>query len=87
MGGASEAPSLNEWMKALAVDKRKLWTGNKNPMKDFRACQGFWDMVLDGHVLASIAGRCGCSNVDEFASAIENSTTIDLNQVYSVPEG
>ena len=39
-------------------------------MKDFRSCQRFWDFVLDGYILASVAKRCGFTTVAEFVSGM-----------------
>jgi hypothetical protein len=50
--------------------KQVLWTGGKNPMKDFRSCQRFWDFVLDGYIIAAITARCGFTTIDNFISGM-----------------
>jgi phage gp37-like protein len=70
MGQSSDTASLAKWMGFFRSMKQVLWTGGKNPMKDFRSCQRFWDFVLDGYIVAAITARCGFTTIDNFIAGM-----------------
>ena len=43
----------------LDLDSRKLWDKDRKMVKNFQACQYFFDAILDAHLTASVASTLG----------------------------
>jgi hypothetical protein len=62
LGEDSDIASLNRWMKELRRVRAKLWNPHRQLVKDFHRSQDFFNIVLDGHILAYIAHYRGCKD-------------------------
>lgn len=71
LGKATDRASLERWMLAIKRDKQKLWSRQKEIVRDFRQTQAFFDIVLDGNIIAELASLCGFENMKDFISGIE----------------
>jgi Family of unknown function (DUF6589) len=66
LGDERDNCSLARWIIELNRDKNKLWNGQRNLVKDFRSCLGFWDIVVDGYLIAALASYSGFDSLAEF---------------------
>jgi hypothetical protein len=72
LGKEKDLASLSRWLELLTRSRKRIWDGGKKLVKDFRACQGLFDIVLDGHIVGAIATACGCKSVHDLASELPN---------------
>ena len=67
---SSEDFSLHWWMDELDQDPARLWDRQKNHVKNFRSCDQFINILLDGYVSAAFASSLGYANPDELLKAL-----------------
>ena len=66
LGDEKDNCSLAQWIIELNRDKNKLWNGKRNLVKDFWSCLDFWDIIVDGYLVASLATYAGFNSLAEF---------------------
>lgn len=49
-----------------------MWNFQARTIKDFRACQEFFNHVLDAHILAALAAQLGAKSWDELSDKFKN---------------
>jgi hypothetical protein len=69
-GKDSDQSSLSRWIKRIYRNRQRLWDNRKSLIKDFRACQGLVDVVLDGYLIGAIATASGCEDARDLASGL-----------------
>ena len=57
-------------MDELDQDPVRLWDRQKNHVKNFRSCDQFINILLDGYVSAAFASSLGYANPDELLKAL-----------------
>lgn len=70
MGKEKDVCSLERWIREIRRDKQKIWNRQKEIVREFRQSQSFFDIVLDGHLVAAIAHLCGYPDVTTFADGL-----------------
>jgi len=63
----SDVCSLSRWIKELNRIDTKLWDKSSANIKNFNACMDFFNIVLDGCILAVFANTCGAKSVQELS--------------------
>ena len=78
-GKVSDVSSLSHWMKFLRKDMNQMWNPQQALVKDFDRCLDFFNTVLDGTILASVAAYHFPSErtIDTFARSLP-SIPVDL---------
>lgn len=61
-GSDKEHGTLSHWIKHLKRNKNTLWDGQKQLIKDFRACFDLFGHIVDGYLVGFVAERCGWTN-------------------------
>ena len=74
LGEDGDTCSLARWISELNRDKGTLWNGQRNLVKDFRSCLGFWEILADGYLMASLTTYSGFDTLAEFRKAIAEDT-------------
>jgi hypothetical protein len=69
-GQDDDVNSLNRWMKHLQRDSN-MWDPQRNRVKDHRAAQQLFDVVLDAHILAAAATVLEAKNCEELCKQLE----------------
>src|SRR5436305_13511308 len=64
-GCEAEPCSLSRWIKDRKRSQNKLWNHDRQLVKDFRRCQEFFDIVLDGYLLATMINYCNFESTEE----------------------
>src|SRR5438034_418452 len=72
LGTDMEEMFIVKWIVYLNRDSRKMWSKEKNHVKDFRACQDFFDIILDGTIIAFTTQLCGNERVNDVLSIIDS---------------
>ena len=67
LGTESDVCSLSRWIKELNRIDTKLWDKNSANVNNFNACMDFFNIVLDGCILAVFANACGAKSVQELS--------------------
>lgn len=67
LGAESDACSLSRWIKELNRIETRLWDKSSSNVKNFNACMDFFNIVLDGCILATFANACGAKSVQELS--------------------
>jgi len=81
LGAATDVCSLSRWIKELNRIETKLWDKSSANVKNFNACMDFFNIVLDGCILAEFANACGAKSVQELSqrfSQIDIKERIDV---------
>ena len=65
LGAESDVCSLSRWIKQLDRIETRLWDKSNSNVKNFNACMDFFNIVLDGCILATFANACGAKSVQE----------------------
>ena len=71
-GEEHDLGSLRRWITEICRDST-FWIKDKKKIKDFRACQAFFDHILDGHILAVIAESYNATSCKDLCVALEAS--------------
>jgi hypothetical protein len=80
LGKETDACGLERWMNVIKRDKSKLWSGNKEIVRDFRETHSFFEIVLDANIIGDVAARCGFSSVEEFMSGMSTLEPAELRK-------
>ena len=67
LGAESDVCSLSRWIKELNRIETKLWDKTSANVKNFNAFMDFFNIVLDGCILAVFANACGAKSVQELS--------------------
>jgi hypothetical protein len=78
MGTDADVFSLERWIREIRRDKQKIWNRQKEIVREFRQSQSFFDIVLDGNIVAAVANACGFGDSKAFVADIE---TLDPEQL------
>jgi len=73
--------SLARWIIELNRDKNKLWNGQRNLVKDFRSCLDFWDILVDGYLIATPASYVGFNSLTEFRKNLAEKSDVSIRLV------
>jgi hypothetical protein len=57
-GADTDRWSLSRLIKVLGLDANKFWNKTESQVKDFNICFDFFNIVLDGCILAAVSGLC-----------------------------
>lgn len=63
LGTDKELISLNRWIGELRRVRTKLWNPHRQLVKDFHHSQDFFNVVMEGYILAGMADFFGCRDV------------------------
>ena len=69
-GEDSDIVSLSRWIKEFDRSESKLWDKSSAQVKNFNACLDFFDIVLDGYILAVFANASGCLTLGDLSRNI-----------------
>ena len=72
LGKEGDIGSLSRWISEFGRDATTLWDGQRSNVKNFRASKSFWNIILDGHILASIADICGFKGVHDMSEDLDS---------------
>lgn len=65
---------MARWISELKKDQGRLWNGQRNLVKDFRSCLGFWEILTDGYLIASLTTYAGFNTAAEFRDAFADNS-------------
>ena len=70
LGQSTDLCALERWIAELEKNRNKIWNADKDIVKNFRASEDFFEIVLDGYLVASIIHACGFGESTEFLTNI-----------------
>jgi hypothetical protein len=76
-GEDSDIVSLSRWIKEFDRSESKLWDKSAAHVKNFNACLEFFDIVLDGYILAVFANASGCTVLGDLSRTIGSINVVE----------
>jgi hypothetical protein len=69
--------SLNRWIKDLRRMRSKLWDPQRQLVKNYNASKDFFELVLQGYILAFIANHFSCASLSAMKSKFINGVSLE----------